>query len=169
MENRMQQKRSVKKTFTFTLGEKDKQKYAMRVVQLKAEAEGLCADKAGAIKLFNYQIAEKNSEILELVGKIQTGEEEREIRAEEIFNFEAGEVSYLYNGKVIMVRDMEDSEKIEHQQLQFDELAKKEPEKFVPVTTKCARCDSLFTARGKFNKICENCQKLDEHRFAREA
>jgi ribosomal protein S27AE len=162
----MEQRKTVKKKFTFELGEKEKWKKAMMLAAMVNNVEQIKAARFGVMKEYAIKIKEVQERIAGLNKLIESGLEEREVVAEEIFNHDSSEVNYLYKGKIIHTREMTDDEK-QLSLVNYPPFV--EPEKFKPRDIDCSRCGEKFLARHKFHKICENCQKLELHRFAGEA
>lgn len=159
----MEQRKPIRKKFTFELSDKEKAKKAMQLSELMNVLHLMEADFFGVKKSYVIRIKDMREQVGKLTKLISSGLEDREVDAEEVFNHDEEMVSYLYKGKVIHTRPMTEEER-QTSMVLYPPFA--EPEKFEPVERKCNRCDAPFVQRHKFHRTCEGCLKHEEHRFA---
>lgn len=158
----MEQRKTIRKKFTFELSEKEKAKKAMQLSEMMNVLHLMESDFFGVKKDYTIRIKDMREKVGKIARLINAGTEEREVDAEEVFNHDEEIVSYLYRGKVIHTREMTPEEK----QLSLTLYPPfVEPEAFKPIDRKCNRCDEKFTARHKYHRTCETCVKHEVHRF----
>jgi hypothetical protein len=93
---------------------------------------------------------------------IMSGVEEREVTCDKIINFPQNRVKFLdpNTKKVIHERELNEEEK---QMDMFEGF--KDPVKEKAFKRKCNKCSELYIGT---KRICFNCQKLDEYKYAPE-
>ncbi len=133
--------------------------------KLRAEMKKREAEFFGIKKAHEIRKAELEEDIDKLCTTFDQGYEEQEVECEEVINFGTGVVKYLdlKNRKIIYERPITEDEK--QLDINFDTYVP-EPVKEKPVTKICVKCDTKWFGTGR---LCWNCKKLEDYRFAREA
>jgi hypothetical protein len=104
-------KMKVKKEFEFTLTDKDILEKSANASSLNEKLKEKLREFDGVKKVFSGQIKELKTELDNELMKIQTRKETKVCEAEEVYNYETGDLTVLIKGKTHLVRPMTINEK----------------------------------------------------------